>query len=154
MKITDIQLADGLEILELMEVYPQYTFQQIHDFMNIWCINTLSDTFDGLVARRNNEIIACAYLEDINPGHNAKCHVIVRHRALKPKETMKLIKENLHILTDRYNLKQLIGVFSPENKACKKLMTMIGFKIMQVPEEYIKHDAKWKQYQEIGVLEL
>lgn len=147
-KVSDIDFPSDIhELMDIMAEYSQYTPQDIHNFMNLmdrYCQD--KEQFDGIVARRDGEIIACGYLEGIVPGQHAKCHIIVRHRSLKPKETIEVIKEHLHILTQRHNLKELIAVFTPDNKSCKNLIKMLGFQIMDVPEEYIEYDEKWKDY--------
>lgn len=126
-KVVSLQDNHIPALWNILQEYPDY----FADDLNITDLESFGKyitekAIDPLVGIRDDEILGCGYLEDLHDRMGCVA-LFTKRRAVKPFDTIRILKDMMPIYFARHNLKILYAVTRVTNRACIRLMRNLSF---------------------------
>lgn len=113
----------------ILQSYPNFFCDDVgikseSDFIKWFKENSI----DSLTAIKDGEVIGCGYLNDIHDSF-ASIGIFVKKRSIKPSETASMMRKAMPYFFWKHELSMIYGVTRIDNRACIKLLQVVGLKI-------------------------
>lgn len=96
--------------------------------------------------------VGVGYLNTISVGYTANINIFKKKGYLKTEMVAKIMKEALPTMFDRFHLERISGITRTNNKACLRLLKLIGLKIDGRIRHFNKVGGKWQDYYLVSIL--
>lgn len=101
---------------------------------------------DPLTCLDDGVVIGCGYLDAVYPGYYGSANIfkIPRHKSLR--ELVEAFKGVLSYWMVTHDFEKIVGVIRNDNRACRLLSGLLGFKVDGVLRHHKQVNGIWTDY--------
>lgn len=153
-KIVPIEESHIPELWNIVRDCPNFFADNLKlDKYEDFCNYLINEVTGVLVGTRGDEVLGCAYLENLDTEKGFGCIALIsKRRSVTPSDMLSVLKTNISHYFKKYNLNMIYIVTRTTNKAVFRLIKALGFSGLQFLKNYQKVNGEWTDYVLAGII--